>query len=919
MYAIFQEDGMKKRFWRKSMLALPMMAIAFCSHAIAASNATLTISSTGTPISSPGTITVAFSDSAGHTYSETAPYGLYSSPASLAAWFGAAFSKSYVCPSVGNCTGGLGAHANGSVITFQLNSGASFGWPTITNPSASFTFNLSSWPPSTPIITWPTPAAISYGTALSATQLDATATVAGTGASVSGTFSYSPVAGVVLPVGSHTINVTFTPTNSTVFTQATATTSLVVNSALPVPTITWPTPATLTFTTSRSATLPIQASIIQTLAGSGTSGYAGDGGAGTSAKLANPRGVALDSAGNIYIVDEGNNCIRKVNVANGNISTVAGTGVGGYSGDGYPATSAKLLYPFGVAVDTSGNLYIADRGNYVVRKVTAATGIISTVAGNGNYGFSGMGGPATSAEMWDPEGVAVDSTGNLYIADDSVDNRVLKVTASTGIISVFAGSGSGLYDGDNQPAISAGMNPSGVTVDAAGNVYIADNQRVRMVSVTTGIITTVAGNGEPSIWGQGSPSGDGGPATNANLSGDTGLAVDSYGNLYIADTFNERIRVVSASTRIITSLVGTGNIGFNGDGIGALSAELYYPYGVALDTTGNIYIADALNNRVRAVGAANMLLGPAQLDATASVPGSFVYNPAAGTPINGGVTPLSVTFTPSDTVHYATATATVNLTVNPATTTLHFAQIQTQTFGNGFLLVSASSSSSAQVSYQVTSGPATVTGNVVALTGAGMVVLSASQGASQNYLAPANATTSFVVLPATPSLAFTPIPEQTYGNVPPPVSATSASTGAVTYSVVSGPATISGTTLTITGTGTVTLSATQAATTNYTSASTTTQFPVNPATPVISWLTPTPITSGTALSTTQLDATASVAGSFSYSPGRGNVPPIGTQPLTVTFTPNSSNYNTATATVYSPSPGLKPPPFRRRAFSLHAG
>ena len=161
---------MKKRFWRDLMLVLPMMTIAFCSQASAASNATLTISSTGTPISSPGTITVAFSDSASHTYSETAPYGFYSSSASLAAWFGAAFTRSYVCPSVGNCTGGLGAHANGSVITFQLNNGAIFTKPTITNPSASFTFNPSTWPTATISVTGPgTPS--TYGSSVTFTAL----------------------------------------------------------------------------------------------------------------------------------------------------------------------------------------------------------------------------------------------------------------------------------------------------------------------------------------------------------------------------------------------------------------------------------------------------------------------------------------------------------------------------------------------------------------------------------------------------------------------------------------------------------------------------------------------------------------------------------------------------------------------------
>ena len=217
--------------------------------------------------------------------------------------------------------------------------------------------------------------------------------------------------------------------------------------------------------------------------------------------------MAVDASGNLYIADTGNNRIRKVS-ATGIITTVAGNGSAGYSGDGGPATSAQLDGPEGVAVDGSGNLYIADTCNNRIRKVSA-TGIITTVAGNGSAGYSGDGGPATSAQLSLPAGVAVDGSGNLYIAD-SGNNRIRKVSA-TGIITTVAGNGSPGYSGDGGPATSAQLNqPAGVAVDASGNLYIADssNNRIRKVSAT-GIITTVAGNGFDGY------SGDGGPATSA--------------------------------------------------------------------------------------------------------------------------------------------------------------------------------------------------------------------------------------------------------------------------------------------------------------------------------------------------------------------------------------------------------------------
>ena len=279
---------------------------------------------------------------------------------------------------------------------------------------------------------------------------------------------------------------------------------------------------------------------IDAVAGNEELRFSGDGRLATDANLAFPADVAVDATGNLYISDAGNERVRKVSV-DGIIATVAGSGVNEFSGDGGPAASASLARPTGVAVDAAGNLYISDSGNRRVRKVSV-DGIISTVAGNGVAGFSGDGGPATSASLFGASAVAVDAVGNLYIADG---NRIRKVSP-VGIIATVAGNGLRGFSGDGGPAISAQLNsPRGVTVDAAGNLYIADtvNNRIRKVSAD-GTITTVAGNGVKGF------SGDGGLATDANLNFPPGVAVDGGGNLYIADTQNRRIRKVSLAARV---------------------------------------------------------------------------------------------------------------------------------------------------------------------------------------------------------------------------------------------------------------------------------------------------------------------------------------------------------------------------------
>jgi sugar lactone lactonase YvrE len=357
---------------------------------------------------------------------------------------------------------------------------------------------------------------------------------------------------------------------------------------------------------------------IITVAGNGTYGFSGDGGIATAASLGYVDGVAVDGMGNIYIADASNYRIRKVSAGTFTITTVAGNGDYGFSGDGGAATSAEIGYPEGIAVDSAGNLYIADPSTARIRMVSASTGIITTVAGNGTYGFSGDGGAATSAGLSYFQGVAVDGAGNLYIADTD-NQRIRKVTASTGIITTIAGNGNYGYSGDGSAATNAELGyPQGVAVDSAGNLYIADtdNARIRMVSASTGIITTVAGNG----YGF---SGDGGPATSAELEFPGGLAVDSAANIYIADQGNSRIRKVTASTGIITTIAGDYATGYSGDGGPATSAALGGPASVAVDIAGNVYIADSGNNVVREVS-----LTPPQLPHYVETP---AFSVAAGT------------------------------------------------------------------------------------------------------------------------------------------------------------------------------------------------------------------------------------------------------------------------------------------------
>ena len=330
---------------------------------------------------------------------------------------------------------------------------------------------------------------------------------------------------------------------------------------------------------------------ISTLAGTGIPGYTGDNGPALLAQLSAPEGVAIDGLGRILIADSEENRIRRIDI-DGTITTIAGTGTPSYTGDRGPATAAALNGPFGVSVDSSGRVLVADTGNSVVRRIDT-TGVITTIAGTGTLGDSGDGGPATSADLVAPV-VALDDGSGRVLVLDSLAQRVRRIDAA-GIITTIAGTGTSGFSGDGGPATSAQLqNAQGLAVSSSGLV-IADtsNERVRVVD-SGGAIATLAGNG---TYGLG---GDGGLATAATLQNPFDCAVDSQGRIYVADVFDQRVRRVELDGTI-TTVAGTGLSGFSGDGGPATSAQLDEPAGVAIDAQGRVYIADSVNDRVRMV------------------------------------------------------------------------------------------------------------------------------------------------------------------------------------------------------------------------------------------------------------------------------------------------------------------------------
>jgi sugar lactone lactonase YvrE len=338
--------------------------------------------------------------------------------------------------------------------------------------------------------------------------------------------------------------------------------------------------------------------IITTVAGNGFYSFSGDGGQATAAQLFYPDGLTADGAGNIYISDKWNNCIRKVS-STGIITTIAGNNLSGYSADGIAATTSKLNFPTGLTVDGSGNIIIADRDNFRVRKVSPA-GIIATIAGIGIPSYFGDNGPATGAILNEPSAVAIDAAGNIFIADQY--NHVIRKINTSGVIARFAGSASNGFSGDMGQATASQLSyPSGVAVDPGGNVYIADytNSRIRKVN-TSGIISTIAGKNTEGY------SGDGGAATAAELNHPYAVMADATGNVFFSDCGNNCVRKISPSG-IITTIAGNGNPAFSGDGGPATAARLCSPKSILKDAGGNIYIADSGSSRIRRINPSGII------------------------------------------------------------------------------------------------------------------------------------------------------------------------------------------------------------------------------------------------------------------------------------------------------------------------
>lgn len=342
------------------------------------------------------------------------------------------------------------------------------------------------------------------------------------------------------------------------------------------------------------AAVPADDGDLRTIAGTGTAGYAGDGGPATEARLDQPFHVSFAPDGEMLIADTNNHCIRRVDGA-GRIRTVAGCGRKGYSGDGGRATAATLNEPYGVVADRDGSLYVVDRLNACIRNVDPA-GVITTLAGNGHPGYGGDGGPASRAQLREPNGLALDGRRNLYVADVA-DNRIRKIDLASGVITTASGTGRRAFAGDGGPASAASIDGArAVAVDREGNLYVCEREgnRIRKIDGRTGVIRTLAGTGTAGY------SGDGGPALAATLRGPKWVDVDAQGAVFVVDTENHAVRRIDPATGVISTVAGSGQKGGGGDGGPPNRAQLDRPHGCAT-RQGRLYIADTNNHRVRIV------------------------------------------------------------------------------------------------------------------------------------------------------------------------------------------------------------------------------------------------------------------------------------------------------------------------------
>ena len=343
--------------------------------------------------------------------------------------------------------------------------------------------------------------------------------------------------------------------------------------------------------------MPFEAGKISTYVGTGEGGHAGDGGQAGDAVCNEPFMCDFDSAGNLFYTEAKNHIVRRVDKASGIVTTVAGNCELGYSGDGGSAIQATMQEPYSLQVDqNNGDIYIVDRLNAVVRKVDAASGIITTVAGTGEVGYSGDGGPGNQAMFREPNDCFLDGKGGLLIADIQ-DQRIRRLDLATGIVTTVAGNGEKERTGDGKPALEASfLGARAVCLDSKGNMYVAEREGngVRKVD-TNGLMSTIAGNGERGYEG------DGGPALTATWGSPKALRCDAQDNIIVVDTENHAIRRIDAVTGVVTTIAG-GRLGGEGDGGAATDAAMDRPHGCGIDTDGNIYIADSNNHRVRVVG-----------------------------------------------------------------------------------------------------------------------------------------------------------------------------------------------------------------------------------------------------------------------------------------------------------------------------